>query len=47
MNVPFRLSSSDANRRPGKELKWDSAALKITNDEAADKLLRRSYREFA
>ncbi len=41
------LLGNVANRRHGKELKWDSAALKITNDEAADKLVRRSYREFA
>ena len=41
------LLGNVANRRHSKELKWDSAALKITNDEFADKLLRRSYREFA
>jgi hypothetical protein len=41
------LLGNVANRRHSKELKWDSAALKITNDEAADKLLRRAYREFA
>jgi predicted dehydrogenase len=39
------LLGNVANRRHGKQLKWDSAALKVTNDEVADKLLRRSYRE--
>ena len=31
--------------RTGKKLEWDGAAFKITNDEEANKLLRRTYRD--
>ena len=31
--------------RAGKKLEWDSAALKITNDAEAGKLVEDSYRE--
>ncbi|RKX36676.1 MAG: hypothetical protein DRP64_18270 [Verrucomicrobia bacterium] len=30
---------------PGKKLLWDSAKMKITNDEEANKLVRRQYRK--
>ncbi|MCL5271525.1 MAG: Gfo/Idh/MocA family oxidoreductase [bacterium] len=33
-----------AVRRPGEELHWNSARLKVTNSRAAQKLLKRSYR---
>ncbi len=33
-----------AARHPGEKLEWDSAALKITNNEAAGKRLTKSYR---
>jgi predicted dehydrogenase len=38
------LLSTVAIRTPGEKLAWDPAALKITNNASADKLLRRSYR---
>jgi predicted dehydrogenase len=31
--------------RAGKKLRWDSANMKVTNDEAAQKLIQDSYRE--
>jgi len=31
--------------RAGKEVKWDAKNLKVTNDEAANKFIRRKYRE--
>ena len=31
--------------RAGKTLKWDARNFKITNDEAANKLLTKSYRK--
>lgn len=34
-----------ANRFPGKKLMWDAEALKVTNIEEANALLRRNYRE--
>ena len=34
-----------ANRFPGKKLEWDAENLKVTNTPAANKLLRRDYRE--
>ncbi len=39
------LLGTVANRMPDTLLKWDAAALKITNSPDADKLLRRSYRD--
>lgn len=33
-----------ANRFPGRTLEWDAAAMRIPNEPAADRLLRRSYR---
>ena len=30
---------------PGRKLLWDSAKMRITNDEEADKLVRRQYRK--
>jgi predicted dehydrogenase len=38
------ILGSVAIRVPDTVLKWDPAGLRITNSEAADKLLRRSYR---
>ena len=34
-----------ANRFPGKTLQWDSEKLQITNESAANKLLKREYRK--
>jgi hypothetical protein len=34
-----------AARLPGQKLDWDTAAMKITNVEAANKLLTKSYRK--
>jgi hypothetical protein len=34
-----------AIRVPDTELKWDARRLRITNSEAADRLLRRTYRK--
>ena len=34
-----------ATRLPGKTLEWDSAALRITNEEAANPLLTKIYRD--
>ena len=34
-----------AIREPGSVLKWDAARMRITNSEAANKLLRRTYRK--
>jgi hypothetical protein len=34
-----------AFRRAGKRLVWDSAALSITNDDEANRFVRRTYRE--
>jgi predicted dehydrogenase len=34
-----------AIREPGTVLQWDAAQMRITNSQAADKLLRRSYRK--
>ncbi|OYP35029.1 Gfo/Idh/MocA family protein [Rhodopirellula sp. MGV] len=34
-----------ANRFPGQPLQWDAKGLKITNNEAANQLLRRNYRD--
>lgn len=33
-----------ANRFPGKKLEWDAAAMRITNEPDADRLVRRTYR---
>jgi predicted dehydrogenase len=33
-----------ATRVPGKRLEWDAAALRITNDEAANRLVTKAYR---
>jgi predicted dehydrogenase len=33
-----------ANRFPGRTLEWDAAAMRIPNEPAADRLVRRSYR---
>ena len=41
------LLGNIANRYHGKELKWDTAALKITNNADADKLVKREWRDFA
>ena len=34
-----------AARLPGQKLEWDTASMKITNNEAANKLLTKSYRK--
>jgi hypothetical protein len=34
-----------AARLPGQKLDWDSAAMKFTNVEAANKMLTKSYRK--
>ena len=34
-----------ATRIPGKALEWDAAALRITNEEAANPLLTKIYRD--
>ena len=34
-----------AARLPGVKLEWDAAAMKVTNHEAANKLLTKSYRK--
>ncbi|MGI9240895.1 MAG: Gfo/Idh/MocA family oxidoreductase [Verrucomicrobiales bacterium] len=39
------LLGNIANRFAGKELAWDSAALKFTNEDAANQLIRREYRK--
>ncbi|MEW6073824.1 MAG: Gfo/Idh/MocA family oxidoreductase [Planctomycetota bacterium] len=39
------LLGTVALRRPGEELAWDAVAMRITNVEAANALLRRTYRE--
>lgn len=39
------LLGTVAVRHPDTELKWDAAAMTVTNLPAADKLLRRSYRD--
>lgn len=39
------LLGNIANRFAGKELAWDSEALKFTNEEAANQLIRREYRD--
>jgi predicted dehydrogenase len=39
------LLGNIANRHHGKELAWNSAELKITNNDEANKLIRREYRE--
>jgi len=39
------LLGNVANRFAGKELAWDSKALKVTNVDDANKLIRREYRE--
>ncbi len=41
------LLGNVANRRRGVELNFDAAALEVTNDAEADRLLRREWREFA
>ena len=38
------LLGTIANRTPFKTLKWDAKKMKITNDDAANKLVRRQYR---
>ena len=38
------LLGSVASRFPQQELKWDAAALKFTNVEAANQYVRRPYR---
>jgi hypothetical protein len=39
------LLGTVAIRVPGEALKWDAAALKVTNSPKADALLRKSYRK--
>lgn len=39
------LLGNVANRVPGKDLAWDSAALKFTNNDSANEMLRRKYRD--
>jgi hypothetical protein len=39
------LLGTVAIRVPGETIEWDPAEMKIPNNAAADKLLRRSYRE--
>lgn len=39
------LLGTIAIRVPGETLKWDAAALQVTNSKAADALLRKSYRK--
>lgn len=34
-----------AVRFPGKQLLWDGAAMKVTNDEDANAYVRREYRD--
>ena len=41
------LLGNIANRHHGKELKWDPSALKITNNAAANGLVKRDWRKFA
>ncbi len=38
------LLGTVAIRTPGKTLKWDAKAMKVTNDKDANKLIRRQYR---
>jgi len=39
------LLGTVAIRTPGETLKWDAAALRVTNSAAADGLLRKTYRK--
>jgi hypothetical protein len=40
------LLGNIANRHNGQELKWDTTALEISNNAAANKLVKRSWRKF-
>jgi hypothetical protein len=39
------LLGTVAIRVPGETLKWDAAAMKVTNSATADALLRKKYRK--
>ena len=43
--VPNHHWTPSAIRVPGEKLEWDSKHLRVTNSEAANKLLRRTYRK--
>ncbi len=43
--VEFILLGNVANRNPGDTLEWDTKEMKITNNEAANKLLKVEYRD--
>jgi hypothetical protein len=38
------LLGTVANRLPGETLEWNAAALRVENNEAANKMLSRTYR---